>query len=315
MRLPFDPECDDFEEQLALPSSVDAESVDWTAVRRSAYLIHQRISYRYEGPVRQLRQRLVVQPREQHGDQRRLHRHLRVFHAVPRRVTDILDSFGNHVVDITIPMVTTEVTFVSWSVVERDAKHGPHLAASAWLRDPRLLTSTRLTTADAGLRDLADEMAATGLRDADLAETVCGRVHQEMRYQYDVTGIGTTAAEAFTLRSGVCQDYAHVMLAITRELGMPSRYVSGQLIGTGGSHAWVEVLIPNGTGCAEVISLDPTHNRRTDMTYLTIAVGRDYSDGAPFSGSYRAPYAGRLSTIKRVSVVSVDGDPQLVTTV
>ena len=314
MRLPFDQECSDFEEHCALPSSVDADIVDWSAVRRSAYLIHQRISYRYEGPVRQLRQRLVVQPRAQHGDQRRLHRHLRVLHAVPQRVTDVVDSFGNHVVDVTIPVVTARVTFVSWSVVERDAEYGPHLAASPWSRDPRLLTPTRLTMADARLRDLANEVAATGLRDADLAETVCGRVHQEMRYQYGVTGIGTTASEAFTLGSGVCQDFAHVTLAITRELGMPSRYVSGQLIGTGGSHAWVEVLIPTGSGCAEVVSLDPTHNRRTDLTYLTIAVGRDYSDVAPFSGTYRAPYLGRLSTIKRVSLVSVDGDPQLATT-
>jgi len=314
VKLPIDPGSDDPEQQLALPSSFDTDRVDWATVRRSAYLIHQRISYRYEGPVRQLRQRLVVQPREQHGDQRRLHRQLRVLHAVPRRVTDIVDSFGNHVVDVTIPVVKAGVTFVSWSVVERDADHGPHLTASSWLRDPRLLTPTRLTSADTSLRDLAEELAATGLRGADLAEIVCGRVHQEMRYQYDVTGIGTTADEAFTMRSGVCQDYSHVMLAITRELGMPSRYVSGQLIGTGGSHAWVEVLIPNDAGCAEVISLDPTHNRRTDMTYLTIAVGRDYSDVAPLSGTYRAPYAGRLSTIKQVSVVSVDGEPQRATT-
>lgn len=62
MRLPFDPVGDDSEPQLAFPGGLDVESLDWAAVHRSAYLIHQRISYRYEGPVRRLRQRLVVQP-------------------------------------------------------------------------------------------------------------------------------------------------------------------------------------------------------------------------------------------------------------
>ncbi|HVC38362.1 MAG TPA: transglutaminase family protein [Candidatus Dormibacteraeota bacterium] len=310
MKLPLDLDGAALGEQLA-SASLDAAQVDWAAVRRSAYLIHQRISYRYEGPVRQLRQRLVVQPRAQHGDQRRLRRHFEVLHASPQRVADIVDGFGNHVVDIAIPVVPEEVTFISWSVVERDAEHGPHLAASQDLRDPRLLTPTRLTAADSDLRDLAQDLATTGIEQARLAEIVCARVHQEMRYQYDVTGIGTTAADAFRIRSGVCQDYAHVMLALTRELGMPSRYVSGQLVGSGGSHAWVEVLIPHSGGSAQVISLDPTHNRLTDMTYLTVAVGRDYSDVAPLSGSYRAPYAGRLSTTKQVCVVSLDSDLQL----
>lgn len=313
MKLPLDSEHDDFEDQLASTGGIKADAVDWSAVRRSSYLIQQRIGYRYEGPVRQLRQRLVVQPREHHGDQRLLERHLRVLHAEPRGVSDTIDGFGNHVVDITIPVVAEEVAFVCWSVVERDAWHGPHLAARSWSRDPRLLTPTRLTAVDSGLRALADELGATGLENAELAEAVCDRVHQVMRYQYDLTGIGTTAVEAFAQRAGVCQDFAHVMLAITRALRLPSRYVSGQLLGIGGSHAWVEVLVPHDAGSAEVISLDPTHNRRTDMTYLTVAVGRDYFDVAPFSGSYHAPYLGRLSTLKRVSVVSVDGEPQIAT--
>ena len=74
----------------------------------------------------------------------------------------------------------------------------------------------------------------------------CRTVFELMTYAYDVTTIRTTAAEAFAKRSGVCQDYAHVLLALTRGLGLPSRYVSGQLLGTGGSHAWVEVLVPDG---------------------------------------------------------------------
>jgi transglutaminase-like putative cysteine protease len=104
----------------------------------------------------------------------------------------------------------------------------------------------------------------------------------------------------------VCQDYAHVLLAVTRGLGLPSRYVSGQLLGTGGSHAWVEVLIPDGEGHARVLALDPTNGRGAGMTYVTIAVGRDYADIAPVSGSYVASHAGVLTMSKRVTVKRID---------
>jgi len=69
--------------------------------------------------------------------------------------------------------------------------------------------------------------------------------------------VHTTAAEALARRAGVCQDYAHVLLALTRRFELASRYISGQMLGFGGSHAWVEVLVPDGTGHARVLSLDP----------------------------------------------------------
>jgi transglutaminase-like putative cysteine protease len=98
---------------------------------------------------------------------------------------------------------------------------------------------------------------------------------------------------------------------VTRGLGLPSRYVSGQLLGTGGSHAWVEVLVPDGLGHARVLALDPTHGRVAGMTYLTIAVGRDYADIAPVSGTYHAPHAGVLTMSKRVSVMRIEsGDEE-----
>ena len=93
------------------------------------YRIHQRITYRYEGPVRSLRQRLVVQPRSVHGDQRRVSRRLSVLNAVPRSVDASVDVFGNTVVTLNIPRVEEEVTFVTTSIVERDAQHGPHTSA------------------------------------------------------------------------------------------------------------------------------------------------------------------------------------------
>lgn len=303
MRLPLGDELDIAD--AAQLAGIDARGVDWSQVRRSAYLIHQRITYCYDGPVRRLRQRLLVQPREYHGDQRRVSRCVRVIDADPLRVRSRTDDFGNHVVDIHIPLVSEQVTFVSWSVVERESTNQPHLTSAARLNDPRLLEETHLTTADAALDAVAAELAATGTVGSDLAWAVCARVFDDMAYRHGVTGVRTTAAEAYALRQGVCQDYAHVMLAICRRLGLPSRYVSGQMLGIGGSHAWVEVLVPEG-GRARVVSLDPTHGRMTGMTYLTIAVGRDYGDVAPLSGSYLSPHAGTLTTAKRVTVMRID---------
>jgi transglutaminase-like putative cysteine protease len=284
---------------------VDHSALDWRRVTRTACLVHQRITYTYDGPVRRLRQRLLVQPREQYGGQRRITHRLEVVDARPRRVGHRLDSFGNEVIDVSVPLVEERVTFVSWSVVERHAVRGPHLVPAAELEDPRLLAPTRLTEPDATLRGIAGELRATGLQGAGLALAVCSRVHGLMSYAHDVTSVSTSAAEAAALRHGVCQDYAHVMLAICRLLGLSSRYVSGQLLGVGGSHAWVEVLLPRGRGQAEVLALDPTHDRVAGLTYLTIAVGRDYADVAPMSGTYEAPHAGFLTATKTVAVIDL----------
>ncbi len=113
-------------------TGVDTSAVDWSRVRRGAYVIQQSITYQYEGPVHRLRQRLVVQPREHHGDQRRVSRRVEVVDATPRTVRAAPDDFGNHVVDIEVPYVAEQVTFLSSSVVERRAdQRAPRLRGAA----------------------------------------------------------------------------------------------------------------------------------------------------------------------------------------
>ena len=113
---------------------------------------------------------------------------------------------------------------------------------------------------------------------------------------------------ALHLGKGVCQDYAHIMLALLRLLGIPARYVSGHLLGEGVAHAWLEALFddPLAPGGVAVIAYDPTHHRRAGLNYITVAVGRDYRDVAPTSGSFRAPYGGRLSARKRAGLTALD---------
>ena len=87
-------------------------------------------------------------------------------------------------------------------------------------------------------------LKASGDQGLALAQRISDWVYQTIRYVHGVTDIHTTAAEALALGRGVCQDYAHIMLVLCRLCGLPARYVSGHLLGEGGTHAWIEVLIP-----------------------------------------------------------------------
>lgn len=107
----------------------------------------------------------------------------------------------------------------------------------------------------------------------DDAKLVMQRVFEAFTYTPGLTTIRTTAEEALTQGKGVCQDYAHAMLAVCRHLGMPARYIAGLLGGEGATHAWVEVYDHD-----RWVGLDPTHNRLVNDEYITIAHGRDYRD-------------------------------------
>ncbi len=106
----------------------------------------------------------------------------------------------------------------------------------------------------------------------------------------------------------MCQDYAHCMLALCRLCGLPARYVSGHLLGEGGTHAWVEVLVPHPQDreALRAVAFDPTHDRRPGLRYVTVAVGRDYGDVPPTSGTFEGPYGGELTTHKRAAVTRVE---------
>jgi transglutaminase-like putative cysteine protease len=101
-----------------------------------------------------------------------------------------------------------------------------------------------------------------------------------------------------------------MMLSVLRLLDVPARYVSGHLLGEGAPHAWVEALVEGASepGLPEVIAYDPTHHRRAGLNYITVAVGRDYADVAPTSGTFVGPASGRLSSSKQAEIVSIEYD-------
>ncbi len=133
----------------------------------------------------------------------------------------------------------------------------------------------------------------------DTADRFCSYVHEAISYAHGVTSVITTAAEALAGGQGVCQDAAHVMIALCRAVGLPARYVSGHLLGEGGTHAWVEVIVAD-AGAARAVALDPCNGCRVGVSYLTVATGRDYADVAPTSGTYMGAARSTLTATKQV---------------
>ncbi len=256
-------------------------------------VLEQTLRYDYPSQIRRLRHHLMVTPPARHGDQRRISASVEVTGAKVAMVESV-DCFGNVAVEVTAARVQAAVEFVVKVAVEREGGAGPAAEVGPML-DP-----TPLTQPDAALAGAARNLLAAGDAGWALADRINAWVASTMRYRHDVTTVSTTAAEALAIGHGVCQDYAHVMLAVSRLCGLPARYVSGHLVGEGGSHAWVEVLLPSvgQPGVLEAVAFDPTNDRRAGCTYLTIAVGRDYADVAPTHGTYSGSPGGGLTSWK-----------------
>ena len=266
-------------------------------------VLQQTFRYDYPSPVGRLHHRLMVVPPAAHGDQQRVSYTIEV-NGAKARVVESLDDFGNVAVEVRAARVQAWVQFVVRVVVERSDGRG----AAVGERDRvQMLASSGLTEPDAALTTVARHLLASGDTGLALADRVNAWVATAMHYRHDVTGVRTTAAEALATGAGVCQDYAHVMLALCRLCALPARYVSGQLVGEGGSHAWVEVLLPAGDGSSSIaVAYDPTNNRRAGSRYLTVAVGRDYVDVAPTYGTFSGPVGGVLTTSKTLEEQAVE---------
>jgi transglutaminase-like putative cysteine protease len=289
-------------EQLEQAQFLDHHGLDLEAAPRVTYLIQQTFRYAYEAPVRSLRQRLVIVPPTRHGGQHRRAHWLTVSGTQARQRLR-RDAHGNLVAHLRADRVAEAVEFRLTAVVERVRRDGPARLPASALRDPALLRPTRLTAPDARLRALAAGLPGPAAPPLERAEQICALAHRSLAYADGVTSVTTTAAGALALGRGVCQDSAHLMLALCHLAGLPARYVSGHLIGQGGTHAWVEVIVPRGRA-AEAAAFDPCHGHRAGSGHLTVATGRDYRDVAPTSGSYLGSAPGRLTASRRVGVLA-----------
>jgi transglutaminase-like putative cysteine protease len=162
----------------------------------------------------------------------------------------------------------------------------------------------------AGVRRFADRLRpahAESATDVEAAlDALALDIHDKFEYQPETTDVYTGVAEVLKLRRGVCQDFAHLYVAVGRAMGIPTRYVSGYIVpgdvrrGAAASHAWAEAWVP-GRGW---IGYDPTNPVRVGPQHIAVAVGRDYLDVAPTRGVYK----GRAGEVMEVEVqITPDG--------
>lgn len=155
----------------------------------------------------------------------------------------------------------------------------------------------------------AREIVDTGGDVQTAVAGVMGFIDAQFEYAPGSTRVESTVVEVFEQKRGVCQDFAHLMIALCRAVGIPARYVSGYFYVdkpvTGSlddntvSHAWVECHLP-GIGWA---GHDPTHNRRVDATYVKVAHGRDYADVRPLAGTYRGEARAEMEVSVKVEQI------------
>ena len=131
------------------------------------------------------------------------------------------------------------------------------------------------------------------------AQALSNEIYSQFEYVPGSTDISTPLADFVAGRRGVCQDYAHLMLAAARAHGVPARYVSGYIYadadggtnGAGATHAWVELYLPHAQAWK---GFDPTNNVLVADRHIKVAVGRDYADVPPTKGLVRAPMGSPL---------------------
>lgn len=149
-----------------------------------------------------------------------------------------------------------------------------------------------LTRAGAHIRELYGRNTPSEENALDRAMTLCGALYSAMRYEKGVTDVRTAAEDALSLGAGVCQDYAHIFLALCRLDGIRCRYISGLAFDSGETHAWTEI----GSG-SRWYGIDPANNRFIGDNYIKLCHGRDYSD-CPIE---RGIYLGNATSVQTVS--------------
>jgi transglutaminase-like putative cysteine protease len=205
----------------------------------------------------------------------------------------------------------------SW---ERVREHFRYHAAAAWDPAAEFLFASPYVPRDDAFAEFARPSFAADRPLAEAAKALMQHIHRSMAYESLSTEVNTPALEALEQRKGVCQDFAHIMVACCRAMGLPARYVSGyllthpapgqpRLIGSDASHAWASVYCPAATATGEVdrvtpgcwLDFDPTNDRSPGEDYVTLATGRDFLDVSPMRGVIRGGARHALSVAVTVA--------------
>ena len=241
-------------------------------------------TYRYDTPPTGVTQMLRLTPRNYDGqyianwrielsEDCRLHQHEDAF----GNVTHSFTADGPFValrIAVDGEVDTTDTNGVVTGTVER-------FPPSLFLRE------TALTEPSETIKEYAASLRAGGGSDLDFLHRLLASLHDEMTFDPDPTHAGTTAAEAYGLKRGVCQDLAHVFIAAARAAGIPARYIGGHFYRADGivaqqaGHAWAEAYV-GGLGW---VGFDPANGISPTEAHVRIAIGLDYLGAAPVRGT------------------------------
>lgn len=267
--------------------------------------------YHYAEPVRESVMEVWMQPQKAAG-QRLVSFELDVEPAA--QLFSYADPFGNAVYHFDVPQPHDRLRIVASAAVETQARPSlpEALDQGEWDRlrsefvrgeNFDFLTHHGFAVETPALRAYADQHRLEELRRRDpltavrlLAETI----YRSFEYQTGVTHADSPIDLAIEAGRGVCQDFAHIMIAICRSWGVPARYVSGYLFtdrqagdrsDPDATHAWVEVFLPS----LRWVGLDPTNNVLAGERHITAAIGRDYNDVPPSRGVYKGEAESQLA--------------------
>ncbi len=269
---------------------LEVQNVDWSMVQRTIFFAYQQFQYVYPSIVRDLAQRLIVQPKKHYAGQRLLDFKLAV-EPIALQTTWSTDQFDNQIIELEVARINHWTTFEVMFTVEHTKAELPLVSK---VEAAMYIAATPLTIVNARMLEVVQKLQRQATSALDLAQRISAWVSETMQYKNGTTTIQTSAIQALEIGSGLCQDYAHIMLALARAAGLPARYVSGHMLGEGGSHAWVEVLLELATGQFAAIGFDPTNARQPNLGYTVVAIGRDYNDVPPTAGSFTGDAAGEL---------------------
>jgi len=243
--------------------------------------------YRYSAPIAETVMEVRLRPMDGNG-QRCTDFRLELSHGVKPRT--YLDGYGNSVHYFNLVRPHSGLSVISRSTVETglppDADAGEELVQDFLrFRSPvRELDGVRELAARHRIEDPSSPASVEEALD-ELTTTIA----REFTYDQTVTNVYSAVDDVLALKAGVCQDFAHLFIAVARSMGVPTRYVSGYIHlpkwgqkAMTASHAWAEAWVPS----RGWIGFDATHPVRTGEHHVRLAVGRDYTDAAPTRGVY-----------------------------
>jgi transglutaminase-like putative cysteine protease len=262
--------------------------------------IRHETAYVYKQPVRSAVQLLRMTPR---SCDNQFVRSWRVEVDADARLDKSEDAYGNitHMVFIDAPVDHVRIMIEG----EVDTVDAGGMVAGTYERQPRQLhlRETALTAADDAIRGLARDASATTERDMIASlHNLNLAIFTTMAFTVGATTATTTAGDAYALKTGVCQDFAHIFVSAARTLGVPARYVSGYYMRTDhadqdAGHAWAEAYLDR----LGWVGFDPAQGACVNDRYVRVAVGADSNEAAPVRGARTGGLSEALTVAIQVS--------------